>query len=134
MKNLLQRPTKRVIMDGIFQTMLGTIMLCLPHFSYAQDDLITNEFPSLAPSSVYITSHANRTLSFGLRPNGGKWRTYKIESGQSETFQCVKCEEFEFSMKTENQPLVNYKLKSEKRYVLEWNREKELWDLFIIKR
>ena len=120
-------------MDGIFRTMLGTIMLCLPHFSYAQDDLIINEFPSMALPSVYIANHANRTLSFGLRWNGVKWGTYKIESGASKTFNCVKCEEFEFSMKTEYQSPVNYRLKSGKRYVLEWNREKELWDLFIIK-
>lgn len=119
-------------MNRIFHIMFFTIVLYLPHYSPAQDDEVhSSSIPSTAVTEVHIVNRANRTLRFDLRPIDGRWGSFEIESGDAETFDCSRCDKFEFLMRTKDKT-VNYILESTRRYVLEWNNEKQLWDLFHI--
>ena len=90
-------------------------------------------FKLTVKSNVHIINRANQSLNFALRPQNGVWDNYIVKSGKSITISCNNCstDYFEFLMKTENHE-VNYSLPSGERFVLKWNRNKSLWDIFTV--
>jgi hypothetical protein len=90
-------------------------------------------FPLTVKSNVHIINRANQSLKFAIRPQNGVWDNYDIKSGKSITISCNNCstDYFEFLMKTGDRQ-VNYSLPSGERFVLEWNQNKNLWDIFTV--
>ena len=90
----------------------------------------TTLLPSLAVTEVHIANKGNREISFNLRPDSGKWKTFKIQSGEDGTYTCDKCQKFDFVMRSEGGKEVKYVLEPRNRYLIKWDDAKERWDLF----
>ena len=100
--------------------------------SYAHPQQVTT-LPSIAPTEVHIVNEANRSINFALRVKGGRWGTFELPSGVADSYECEgKCDEseFEFAMRTGDMK-VQYNLESTKRYVIRWNRQRNIWDLYL---
>lgn len=88
--------------------------------------------PLTLPSRVYITNGTNRSLTFYLRVNNGKWKSFELLSGRRDEYKCEKCEgdtKWGFQITTEGRDSVRYRLKRGGQYVLTWNESSEIFDL-----
>ena len=96
----------------------------------------TLSLPMLVEPSVFITNRGRLDIAFSIRPSSGVWSTHTVVSGGSSTISCDQCstESFEISINTEGEKTVSYRLDSGKRYEIQWNSEKELWDIFAVRK
>ena len=87
--------------------------------------------PSVQASGLVIANTTNVDLTFILRPADGEWATYRLSPGQLQNYICDQCstDSFEFVIASVNGEM-RYDLPSGKRYILAFNEQKKLWDLF----
>jgi hypothetical protein len=123
------------------------IVFCLLSVSIAQpgfsqeavnvNDVEVCDKCDLPTNTILIVNSGNKTLGFFVKPKGGKkWNKFRLKSTDSVEIACRGCKskinKFEFQMKTGKQK-VEYALPIQKRYVLHWNAERKLWDLYTAK-
>lgn len=108
----------------------AAVVLLLSSFAAFGQASVTN-LPSLAATELQLANEGNHDLYFLLRPKGGPWTEYMIRSGESEAYECEDCQEMEFFMRT-GEKSVHYILRTEDRFVLRWNGNEQLWDLYRV--
>ena len=93
--------------------------------------------PSLGPTEIVIANEGRQGLSFVLRLDCGEWEEFYLESGDSELYDYwtrrsgERCENrYEFKMSTEGET-VHYTLDVAKRYILRWDHERDIWNLYV---
>lgn len=88
--------------------------------------------PSVSPSSVVIANGGNININFAIRPSDGVWDNYTVMTGTNIRIVCNNCstDNFEITVNTEERS-VNYTLNAETRYIIKWNNDRNLWDVFV---
>ena len=127
---------------------LMTIIVCLLSLSLAQPGFSQQAVDvknidvcdkcDLPTNTIFIVNTGSKTLDFHVKPKGGKkWNKFRLKSNDSVEIACSGCKgkinKFEFQMKTDKKK-VKYSLAIQKRYILRWNANKKLWDLYLAKR
>jgi hypothetical protein len=107
------------------------IVSMLPNHILAQEGQI--DLPSVGESSVVIVNQANIAINYSIRPENGDWSNYNISPGNNMKISCNNCTTslFEIVIKT-NDKEVRYDLESGDRFIIRWNSELALWDVYKV--
>lgn len=129
--------TRRAARTIAFMVTLSSIILGCSRSVWADSRDFVTTLDSTSADDVSIVNGTNTSLVFGLRINGGDWKEFHLDSGNDETYRCRKCEgdvQWEFSIRTDGNESIRYKLNSGKKYTLRWNERLKSFDLFEAKR
>ena len=81
---------------------------------------------------IVIQNPNNIDLNYETSRNGKEWKTYKLESNKFDKFYFMNGQKHGFfRIKTENSDFQTYEIKSENQYMINWNEQKGVWDLFL---
>ena len=118
-------------MDRPGRVLLGAAFCFWFGSAGADDDVLVQ--PSLGESETQIINHGTVRLTFGIKSGSDDWREHQLGSGDEQTYDCYRVGGHEgclFRIFTDNGKSVEYLLKREQRYVLRWDSDRELWNLF----
>jgi hypothetical protein len=109
------------------------LALCVGTLDTSHSQEGVSVLPSIRASAVHLVNKANQSVHYSLRPSGGVWSNYTLDSGESTTISCNGCvtDWFEILIRTgENQ--VQYDLEATKRFSIGWNDRRRLWDVYRV--
>ena len=119
-------------MDRKFAVAIIALIVAHSDPSFAQEQGVY-EAPSVGESTVVIASEANVPIRFSLRPANGTWAEYTVDPGNNITITCNQCSTpyFEIGIRTEDRSVTDH-LEPSQRFLIKWNYDRRLWDIYRI--
>lgn len=93
----------------------------------------TRSQPLLAQGEFHIVNRAHTEIRFRLRAYGvADWARFSLGAGEGRTYTC-RCTDIEIYVGTVGQDPVRYRLRHAERYLIQWNADRQLWDVYLVR-
>jgi hypothetical protein len=118
--------------------LLASVILsvgCVASSRAAQEHVGRIQQPMMVKQEVFLVNSSGAPLRFELSCDKSNWDTHGLSANASKSYEvCRDVTHIFIRISTNGRPGVQYRLQGQQRYRLAWNKEKDEWDVFTVRK